>query len=984
MTKDNIHYRILVIEDNPGDVALIEEYLQEQINNPEILVANTFREAGTITMTAPDLDIVLLDLTLPDKSGQQLVEDILKLPDLNCPVIVLTGYSDVDFSKTAIALGASDYLLKDELTAGFLYKSIIYAIERHRTTLRLEESEKKFSNLFNLSPQPMWVYDLDTLSFVQVNWAAIQNYGYSEAEFLEMKLADISFDKSLADFRKIFNNPSPESKSVYSGITQHKKKSGELIDVEIHSAFVMVNHKPCRSVIAIDITERKKAEQELKNSQDRYRTAQAIGKMGNWHLNLDTYILAWSDEIFKIFDMPAVLPEMNYETFFNLIHPDDRDQFTAAQEAALAGKQDLDIVHRILTPAGNLCYVHELGKLQRDEEGKATAFIGTVQDVTQQTKNELALKQSEARLKGVIDSQTNYVIRTDLYGNYTYYNHNFFDEFGWVYGTGDLIGCNGLHSILEYDHDKVRQCVAQCMTTPNIVYQVEIDKPGKNNIIRTTLWDFVCLTDEHQNPMEIQCVGIDVTEWRKTERQIVKTLEERNAVLESIGDAFFAVDNNWLITYWNKEAERITGFLRTDLIGKNFRDSFTGIMNPDFFRYLQTAVDNNEPEHFENFTDTYQRWWDVTAFPSDNGLAVYFKDISTRKQIEEEIKNNERKLQVLFHTVREIIFMVSIESRDVYRFVSMNKAGLNAMGMKEEEVVGHYVHHIIPSPSLELVLSKYQQAITEKQTITWEETTPYPAGVKTARVSASPVFNDQGECMMLVGSIFDITDQLAYEEKLKASNDELRQLALHLQHVREEERLHIAREIHDELGQQLTGIKMDISWLKRKLPAADDAIKNKIQESIGLIDNTINTVRKIAAELRPSVLDDLGLAEAINWLSHEFTKRSGIPVLCNTNVDNQKYDPQISIAIFRIYQESLTNISRHAQATSVRCDLEEEDNHLRLVVTDNGQGFDLPAQSAKRTLGLVGIKERVANFAGTYRIESAPGKGTIVSVQIPL
>ncbi len=166
---------------------------------------------------------------------------------------------------------------------------------------------------------------------------------------------------------------------------------------------------------------------------------------------------------------------------------------------------------------------------------------------------------------------------------------------------------------------------------------------------------------------------------------------------------------------------------------------------------------------------------------------------------------------------------------------------------------------------------------------------------------------------MLVGSVYDITETVEYELKLKSSNTELRQLAVHLQHVREDERLHMAREIHDELGQLLTGIKMDISWLSKKLKTEDDAITSKIKQSIGLIDNTIGTVRKIAAELRPSILDDLGLSEAINWLSREFSKRSGIPIDCYTNVDHLKYDPNVSIAVFRIYQESLTNISRHAQ-----------------------------------------------------------------------
>lgn len=987
MSKDNHPFNILVIEDNPGDATLIEEYLLLQMKSPILQFAKTFKSATEILLSnSQHFDVILLDLSLPDKNGKILIEEILRLPNLPCPVLILTGFADVEFSLNSIQLGISDYLIKDQLNDVVLYKSIIYSIERWKFSRQIEESEKKYSALFDLSPQPMWVYNIQTLRFLQINKAAINYYGYSKEEFLKMSLPDIAENKSIKktvhDIKALHNSGSDK----YYGTGKHKKKSGELIDIEFYSSAVIVDNIPCRSAIIIDITERKKTEKALKESEEKYQIAQRLGKIGNWELNLQTLQLTWSDETFSIFGIEKKSNQIKFSEFYERIHPDDRAAFDKAQADALSGIKKLDIKHRIITNNNQLCYVHELGEFIQSNEEENTHLLGTVQDVTEQVKYEIALRQSEARLTSIIESQSSYVIRTDLAGNYTYYNQTFFNEFAWIYEAENIIGKNGMTSIMDYDHASVMEVVQKCLFNPNSVFQVEIDKPGKNNIVRTTLWDFVCLTNEHNEPAEIQCVGIDITYWKKTEKSFIKTLEERNNILESIGDAFFAIDKNWTITYWNYEAEKISKASRDQMIGKNFIEAYPEIKSTAYLQYMQDAFDTFAPKNFETFSILYQLWFEVSIFPSEFGLSIYLKNISQRKNDEVAIANNEKKLQVLFNTVIDIIFMVSIidKEKNQYKFTEMNIAGIKAMGVKREDVIGKYVHQIIPSPSLDIVLENYKKAIEQKETVTWLETTPYPSGIKTARVYVSPVFDKNEKCILLVGSIHDITEQLAYEKKLKSSAEELRALALHLQNIREAERMHIAREIHDELGQQLTGIKMDISWIKRKLSASEKTIHNKLEESIVMVDNTIKTVRKIATELRPSIIDDLGLSEAINWLSDEFTKRSGIAVKCNLKLHEEQYPPDISIAIFRIYQESLTNISRHANATMVICRLEEKNDMLSLIVIDNGVGFDQQIQGKKSTLGILGMKERVKQLNGEYVIQSMPGEGTQVSVTVPL
>lgn len=216
-------------------------------------------------------------------------------------------------------------------------------------------------------------------------------------------------------------------------------------------------------------------------------------------------------------------------------------------------------------------------------------------------------------------------------------------------------------------------------------------------------------------------------------------------------------------------------------------------------------------------------------------------------------------------------------------------------------------------------------------------------------------------------------------------NDQLRNLSAHLQNIREEERIHIAREMHDELGQLLTGFKMDVSWLNKKLIAgdADPLIREKLQEMTNILDDAVKFVRNLAAELRPSILDDLGLIPALTWHSEEFKKRFKIEVEFHSPAEELNVSPVMATGLFRMYQESLTNVARHADAKKVTATLEVTDEKICLSISDDGKGFDMNTASERRTLGLLGMKERAAMIGGTLEIKSAPGQGTTVSISIP-
>jgi len=257
------------------------------------------------------------------------------------------------------------------------------------------------------------------------------------------------------------------------------------------------------------------------------------------------------------------------------------------------------------------------------------------------------------------------------------------------------------------------------------------------------------------------------------------------------------------------------------------------------------------------------------------------------------------------------------------------------------------------------------------------------------RDEATAVRNGLDEPEFLQGIMFDVTDQKRFEEQLKSSHERMRELAAHIEGVREEERTRIAREIHDELGQALTGIKIDLAWMNKKLQIHDratqtDLLLKRITAMKDTIDTTVQVVRKISAELRPGILDGFGLPAAIEWQASEFQDRTGIQCQLSAIPEDLDLEERPSSAIFRIFQELLTNIVRHANASRVSISLRKRRGMLILEVQDNGRGISENEKFKANSFGLLGVRERVALLGGKSSIKGVQGQGTTVTIRIPL
>lgn len=318
-------------------------------------------------------------------------------------------------------------------------------------------------------------------------------------------------------------------------------------------------------------------------------------------------------------------------------------------------------------------------------------------------------------------------------------------------------------------------------------------------------------------------------------------------------------------------------------------------------------------------------------------------------------------------------------------FKFLNPQGYQFFGYNQQEISsGLKFWQLFAKPDRQRLQKNVTDVCHGKCNITGNEYTALRKDGTTfyTLIYSCPIHDEHKD--KLHGLILDIDQRRLAEMNLESSRDQLRDLSIHLQSVREEERSYLAREIHDELGQSLTALKMDLLWIDKRLPKNSAEIIQKTKSMVTLLDSTIQTIKKICSDLRPGLLDDLGLKAAIEWYTEEFISHTGI--ICKLKIDFEELiiDQNLEISIFRIFQETLTNVARHSKATKVMADFYLQGNVLFMKIQDNGIGISDKLVKDPKSLGLVGLRERVYPWNGELKIQGLKNKGTIVFAKIPL
>lgn len=320
------------------------------------------------------------------------------------------------------------------------------------------------------------------------------------------------------------------------------------------------------------------------------------------------------------------------------------------------------------------------------------------------------------------------------------------------------------------------------------------------------------------------------------------------------------------------------------------------------------------------------------------------------------------------------------------RYVRANQAYLSMVGYTEAELTTKTVFDLTHVDDRDSCLGLSREVVAGQRSTFYCEMRTYR---KDGRIvwlgnTVSTVSNGDGRPVLLVGFCEDITQRREAEAALEESHDRLRDFAGRLRKARETERTNIARQIHDELGQVLTALHLDLSWVEARLPDHDGLLVEKCRAMAELVQNTIGRVRNLASELRPAVLDSLGLPAAIEWETQQFTRRTGIPCTLDLPEEPLALDADRSTDVFRILQEALTNVARHSQAHHVDVQLRSRRGELQLRVSDDGRGFSADETESPHALGLMGMRERALPWNGTVDFHPRHGGGTVVTVRLPV
>ena len=365
-------------------------------------------------------------------------------------------------------------------------------------------------------------------------------------------------------------------------------------------------------------------------------------------------------------------------------------------------------------------------------------------------------------------------------------------------------------------------------------------------------------------------------------------------------------------------------------------------------------------------------------------VALYFRQKRQRRDVNLALDSAEARVDSVVESAMDAIITVD----EHQRIVLFNSAAEKVFGYPRSAVRGQALEMLMPArlrnTHSEHIRRFDATGVTSRRMGDQTVLVGSRAGGGEFPLEASISQHREGGRKFFTVILRDVTERVRADAELRRSRDELRELAAAAISVREQEKSRVARELHDELAQALTALKMDVNWLKERLPAGQQPLLSKVESMQDMLDTTVKATRRISSDLRPLMLDDLGLIPAAEWLVNNFTQRSGIE--CGFSVDPPDLalqDPHAT-AIFRILQESLTNVARHARASRVDVTLDGSDGELTLRVRDNGCGFAAGDPRKPNSFGLLGLRERAYLLDGEVTVDTAPGRGAVIEVRIPM
>lgn len=630
-------------------------------------------------------------------------------------------------------------------------------------------------------------------------------------------------------------------------------------------------------------------------------------------------------------------------------------------------------------------------------------------EIAQRKQVEAELKESEARYRAIVEDQTEFVCRFKPDGTLTFVNKAFCRYFD--VSPQSVLGQNFLHIVSDKDRTVVNDYL-KSLDSDNPVGSVEGRVVLDNGETPWQRWIFRLIFGEQAQLQEIQAVGRDITERKLAAEALHKSVVFNQAVMNSLTEQIVVLDEAGKITATNdawKKFSHESGVLGQDKIG--IGDDLLSACrqaeekgNPASQAALAgiQAVLNGTQSHFSleyaRYSKEEKRWFIMRVTPlrvKEKGAVVAHIEITTLKQMEEVLRQKSAELEAIFMTIPDAVVFANTNRQ----IVNINPAFTALFGFDLEDVVGKQTEVLYENIQDYHLQGKIRYHLSAE-----EKLKPYEVvycrkngTLFVSETTGTLVKDAEGQPLGYMAIIRDITDQKRAEreraqlfEAISQQREQLRTLAGRLAEAQDVERKALARELHDQVGQNLTALDLNLNIIQGQLSSnsypVNDTLQSRLVDSLALVAEMGERIRNVMSNLRPPVLDDYGLVAALRWYADRFSPRFGFTTVVEEENSVPRLDEPVENALFRIAQEALTNVAKHAQASQVVVRVEADAEFVQLTISDNGIGFDLAdwaRPSTRNSWGLITIIERAEAIGGNCQIESQPGRGTKLIVVVP-
>jgi PAS domain S-box-containing protein len=769
------------------------------------------------------------------------------------------------------------------------------------------------------------------------------------------------------------------------------RRDGSVIRCKVLSRRVEYHGRPALIGTLLDITAQQRSEEALRQSEERYRgIVEMQTEMVCRHLP-DGTVTFVNEALCRAFGRPR--EELLGRSFWVSI-PEEEQSRLQEKLAGLSRDNPMVVLEQqVLKDDGEVSWQQWTNQAVFDHQGRILEHQAVGRDITARRQAEEALRQSEERYRAIVEDQTELVTRYLPDGTVTFVNEANCRYFSKT--REEYLGQSFMPLIPQEDRVPLQQAIAALnRENPIVTVEHRVKAPGGH--IRWQQWTNRAIFDDRGQLKEYQAVGRDITSRRQAEEALLEITNTLQTLIQASPLAIIALDRNCRLKIWNPAATRFFGWSEAEMLGR----SFTRVVPKKYHQEFKTMV----AEEFRGITHTIQElrrhrqdgsfiYVSLWTAPLRNARGEItltmgiMADITARKQAEEALKASEENYRTIFNAVNDAIAVVDLEE---IRFLDVNQKWSQMSGFSAEEAKHLDLAALCLQESpfkVEYAKTLIKKAVAEgePQIFEWlarnREGRPHWVEVNLKRTAIGGVDR-------ILAVVRDIGERKRVEEALKESEEKLRVLTSQLLTAQESERRRVARELHDELGQALTVLKMHMVAVADKLTIKQRALKEECEHLLTHTNEIIENVRRLSWDLSPSSLEDLGLSSSLRHLIEEVSDNHRLS--CSIEIDeiNHLFAPGTQINIYRIFQESLNNIGKHARATKITVAAQRRGDRVSFTVADNGKGFDL-RQTASRNLlekrlGLTAMNERVRMAGGNLEVWSKKDQGTKVSFTIPI